>query len=402
MKQKSILVVLFAFIVAVAFTACGAKEYQVTFDLDGGTGTIAKQTVEEGGKVTKPTDEPTKTGYRFDGWLKGEAAYGFENAVNADLTLKAKWVKTYTVTFAIGEGATGKPDNQIIDDGSKAIEPTADPTKTDFDFDGWQDSEGTAFDFNTAITADITLTAVYSPWAVKSGFVGRWWGIGSTTDLATEKTTKHYYDISITKDGVVCGRLLNSGAHSAYFDLEDQNISMTVVSDTKITLTCNDVEYPDDPAITMTFDLDDGKLVAATGGALYGEAVTLGKLADNFSEKISSKFIGTWSGETPGFELFPGYVLPGTEYSFTIAEDGSITTTSGFINEEKHYYDSFEVWEYPDNNIFIKYSETYNYVNLMTTFFAVRFIYDEDDGTLMTINIGYNDELTLTKETAAE
>lgn len=68
--------------------------YTVTFDSDGGT-SIDSQTVEEGGKVTKPTD-PTKADNTFSGWFSDiglTTEWDFDNdTVTADTTLHAKWV----------------------------------------------------------------------------------------------------------------------------------------------------------------------------------------------------------------------------------------------------------------------------------------------------------------------
>jgi uncharacterized repeat protein (TIGR02543 family) len=51
---------------------------------------------------------------------------------------------------------------------AKATEPDPAPTKTGNDFLGWFAEGATAaFDFNTAITADVTLTAGWSQKAVK-------------------------------------------------------------------------------------------------------------------------------------------------------------------------------------------------------------------------------------------
>ena len=77
------------------FNETAATEtYTVTFDSMGGTA-VEPQTVEEGGKATKPAD-PTRDGYTFDGWYTDEActeAYDFETAVTADITLYAGWTE---------------------------------------------------------------------------------------------------------------------------------------------------------------------------------------------------------------------------------------------------------------------------------------------------------------------
>ena len=72
---------------------------------------------------------------------------------------------TYTVTFnANGHGTA--PAAQTVSQGSKAIQPTA-PTATGYTFGGWYKEANctNAFDFNTAITADITL---YAKWTANT------------------------------------------------------------------------------------------------------------------------------------------------------------------------------------------------------------------------------------------
>lgn len=70
-----------------------AVTYTVTFDTDGGSA-VAAQTVEEGGKVTKPAD-PTKQGSTFDDWYKNAAKtqkWNFStDTVSDDTTIYAKW-----------------------------------------------------------------------------------------------------------------------------------------------------------------------------------------------------------------------------------------------------------------------------------------------------------------------
>jgi len=88
--------------------------YTVTFDSQGGS-YVGSQTVEHGGKVSRPT-APTKTGYTFAGWYKESGcinAWNFAtDTVTSDITLYAKWnINSYTVTF-------NKNDDAVGDDGS--------------------------------------------------------------------------------------------------------------------------------------------------------------------------------------------------------------------------------------------------------------------------------------------
>lgn len=79
------------------FTAQWTKLHTVTFDLNGGdSAAIAAQTVRHGNAVTRPGD-PTRAGYRFEGWTKNGVRYDFASPVVEDFTLVAQW--TYMGTL---------------------------------------------------------------------------------------------------------------------------------------------------------------------------------------------------------------------------------------------------------------------------------------------------------------
>ncbi|MBT1164828.1 InlB B-repeat-containing protein [Bifidobacterium felsineum] len=136
--------------------------HTVSFDTGVKGETIPDQTVEDGAKVMKPRD-PTRDGYEFTGWLLDGKAYDFTRPVRSDLTLTAGWEqskpRTHTVTFDTGvDGLTVSP--QTVEDGAKAVKP-ADPKRDGYEFTGWL-LDGKPYDFNTPVTADITLTAGWS------------------------------------------------------------------------------------------------------------------------------------------------------------------------------------------------------------------------------------------------
>ena len=126
----------------------------MSFNSDGGTA-IDSQTVEHGNAAAKPTD-PTKTGYSFAGWQLGGADYNFETPVTAAIELTAKWeINKYTVTFN-SDGGTAV-EAKSVNYNSTVTKP-ADPTKEGYTFTGWQ-LNGEEYDFNTPVTAALTLTA---------------------------------------------------------------------------------------------------------------------------------------------------------------------------------------------------------------------------------------------------
>ena len=143
--------------------------YTVTFDSYGGTPVPPKQEVEYGLTATKPAD-PTLKGYTFAFWYLGEdeqnaTAYDFNTPVTGDITLTAKWnINKYTVTFN-SYGGTPVPPVQEVEYGLTATKP-ADPTLKGYTFAFWylgeDEQNATAYDFDTPVTENITLTAKWN------------------------------------------------------------------------------------------------------------------------------------------------------------------------------------------------------------------------------------------------
>lgn len=112
-----------------------------------------------------------ETGYTFAGWydavtetkVSDKAAYTFQvtenTALRAYFTKNDDPEKTYTVTI------DGIP--QTVEEGEKAVRPAEDPAKAGHEFLGWfEEGSETAFDFEQAITGDVTLTAKFREYTV--------------------------------------------------------------------------------------------------------------------------------------------------------------------------------------------------------------------------------------------
>ena len=91
MKKIKIGLILAVTLVFLTACSCSKKQYTVIFDSNGGT-RVQSQTVEKGGKVTKPKD-PTREDYTFDSWQLDGKVYDFDSEVTEDITLVAKWTK---------------------------------------------------------------------------------------------------------------------------------------------------------------------------------------------------------------------------------------------------------------------------------------------------------------------
>jgi len=67
--------------------------YTVTFDNDGA---VTTATVNDGATVAKPSPDPTKAGFVFDGWYLGAAKFNFDTPITGNITLTAKWLTLIT------------------------------------------------------------------------------------------------------------------------------------------------------------------------------------------------------------------------------------------------------------------------------------------------------------------
>lgn len=135
--------------------------YTITFDIDGVTST---NSILESNKVVEPT-KPEKSGYTFKGWYLNQdgsgEAFDFNTNINSNLTLYAIFEKDayYTVTYNID----GVISSETVKGLSKVNTP-ATPIKDGYQFVGWYtniEGSGNPFDFNTPITKNITLYAIF-------------------------------------------------------------------------------------------------------------------------------------------------------------------------------------------------------------------------------------------------
>ena len=150
------------------------SRYYVNFYNQAGT-TVHLTVSVEPDRTVNPATAPAESGKVFIGWstqLQGERpisdlkAFDFNTAVsNAvesgsnTLNLYAWYGREVKVSF-MAMGGIAVP-TQLIAEGNKATEPTT--TRTGYTFLGWSSSSENfvEFDFNTAITEDITLYAFW-------------------------------------------------------------------------------------------------------------------------------------------------------------------------------------------------------------------------------------------------
>ena len=142
-----------------------ALAYTVTFDADGGNPAPAQQMVVSGGRVSQPLTM-TKANHAFDGWYRENTLTTLWNfttdTVTGPLTLYAKWVPMYTVTFN-ADGGVPAPDTVTVRHGGTITRP-ASMSKTGYTFIGWYREAQllNEYDFNAPVTGPTTLYAKWS------------------------------------------------------------------------------------------------------------------------------------------------------------------------------------------------------------------------------------------------
>ena len=136
---------------------------EATFTADGTTLAPA-QTIDRGGKFTKPA-APSKENHTFAGWYNGDEKFDFDadttNAPNV-LKLVAKWdINQYTVKFVSDHGSF---KDQTIEHGKPIdTDKLTIPEVEGYTFDGWyaDAAHTTKFDFTQPIKSN---TTVYAKW----------------------------------------------------------------------------------------------------------------------------------------------------------------------------------------------------------------------------------------------
>lgn len=268
--------------------------HTVTFDTGDETITVPAQQVEDGMTVVQP-DNPTRDGYRFDGWLLDGQPYDFATQVNGDITLTAAWTQLHTVTFDYAHD--GMTAVQTVPDGGQATQPET-PERDGWTFNGWL-LDGQAYTFDTPVTGDITLTA---DWTRITHTVTFDTGDGTPVDPQTVNHGEQAIDPGTpVRDGYTFTGWLLDG--------EPYDFATPVTGD--MTLVAGWEKTPDPTPVThtVTFDADDG---GAPVKVAVVDGETVGKPADPVRDGYT----------------FAGWALDGEPYNFDTPVTGDITLTA--------------------------------------------------------------------------
>ena len=145
--------------------------YTVTFNNNGGSGTMTDQTFIGGESQQIKANTFTRTGYVFRGWATSAnattAVYTDEESIVAteNMELYAVWKRQYTITFNRNRG-TGTMQNQIfVEDEPQAL-TTNTFTRRRYTFSGWATSANGSVVYTDGqtitVTENMTLYAVWT------------------------------------------------------------------------------------------------------------------------------------------------------------------------------------------------------------------------------------------------
>jgi len=176
MNKKKTIFIIILFLILILIGGCGKVSNTDQPDIDNGEiveekvlvtfnyyeGKTESIEIKKGSKVENRV--ALRANYDFLGWYIDSSfnnLYNFENAINENITLYAKWEEvkptTHEVTFDV-EGI----DRQIINDGDKVVKPY-DPKQNNYRFIGWYSDANltTEYDFNSSVSSSFTL---YAKW----------------------------------------------------------------------------------------------------------------------------------------------------------------------------------------------------------------------------------------------
>ena len=151
-----------------------AQTYSISFNANGGSGSMSSKSVTAGSSIVLPSNTFTRSGYEFAGWNTSSNASGtsYSNGTSmtpsGNTTLYAQWKKiiaTYTISFN-ANGGSGSMSSKSVTAGSSIVLPSNTFTRSGYTFNGWNtkaDGSGMSYDEEEKLTISENLT-LYAQW----------------------------------------------------------------------------------------------------------------------------------------------------------------------------------------------------------------------------------------------
>ncbi|WP_180326539.1 InlB B-repeat-containing protein [Raoultibacter phocaeensis] len=282
-----------------SYTANWKANYTITFNANGGTGSMTSMSMVEGTAKNLTANGFTRSGYTFAGWAtssagavvhsNGASVNNLSTVPGATVTLYAKWTPVaYAIEYDLGDGtASGNPTSYTVE--SAAITLKA-PTKANHTFLGWTGSNGTTPQTSVTIPAGSTGDKSYTAnWANNYSIAfNANGGTGTTASMSmVHGTAKNLTANSFTRSGYAfAGWATSADGSVTYADKQSVN-NLTTTAGSTVTLYAKwtPVTY------TIEYDLGDG---TATGnpGAYTIESAAIALKAPTRANHV---FVG-WTG----------------------------------------------------------------------------------------------------------
>ncbi len=271
-------------------------EYTVTFDYEGGTGTVQSKTVRNEGRYGE-LPQATKEGHKFLGWYD-EQDHKIEPTtivnITGDITLHAKYEENkYTITFKNDDGTT--ISTVQVKYGEEVGLDT--PTKKGYEFDGWYTEQkgGTKIETPYIAKGDATLYAHWTPKKYQVTFDTD----GEDPEIEAKKKEVTYGE----KYGELPEPSKEGNKFLGWYDDEgnkiDSSTNVDITEDTTLHAKFEKNKY------TITFKNDDGTTIN-TVTAEHGEEVSLNKPA-----KEGYTFDGWYTEQKGGTKIEAPYIAKG-------------------------------------------------------------------------------------------
>ena len=235
-----------------------ANNFGVTFDANGGSGTMSNLPMVAGTAKALTANAFTRTGYTFAGWTTASNGTGtsYTNSQSvtllSDLTLYAKWTAgTFAVTFGNTPGTTGSTHssggmpNQSFTAGTAFTLRTSDWYRTGYSFAGWSTVSGNGSPVVYGQNASVTLfgnTTLYTQWSpvyVVS------YNANSTAGTFTGTVPASTNSIGGAEISVALnsGNLAKTGLTFSGWNTKADGTGRTYLADSKISPTANTILY---------------------------------------------------------------------------------------------------------------------------------------------------------------
>ena len=161
--------------------------YTVAFNGNGGTINGESMRTVNGGSQIGALPSVTRNGYNLVGWytdISGGSAVTSSTIINSNITIYARWIQTYTVSFNGNGGSISGSTTKTVNAGSQiGVLPSV--SRSGYNLTGWytEPSGGNSVSSSTVVNNDIT---VYAQWTKL--YTVKFYGNGGTVNGSTTRT----------------------------------------------------------------------------------------------------------------------------------------------------------------------------------------------------------------------